>query len=50
MGTLLFIGQSLGAIFLTHWADILGRKKTMIFHGSMYAIIMMASTFSTSIY
>lgn len=46
MGALLFIGQAIGALFLTHWADVFGRKKTMIFHGSMYAVIVMASTYA----
>jgi putative MFS transporter len=41
MGVLLFVGQALGAIFLTHWADVFGRKATMIFHGSVYAILVM---------
>jgi putative MFS transporter len=49
MGTLLFIGQAIGAIFLTHWADIYGRKKTMMFHASAYALLMMLCTFNQSI-
>lgn len=34
---------------MTHWADIYGRKITMIIHGSMYAIIIIASTFAQSL-
>ena len=49
MGTILFIGQTVGAMFLTHWADIVGRKKTMIFHGATYAIVVYISTFAQNI-
>ncbi len=49
MGTLLFVGQAIGAIFLTHWADIYGRKKTMIFHGAVYALLVILCTFNQSI-
>lgn len=49
MGSLLFIGQTVGAIFLTHWADVFGRKKAMIFHGAMYAVFIAMSTYATTI-
>ena len=49
MGAFLFIGQAIGAIFLTHWTDIYGRKKTMILHGSLYAILIMLCTYATNI-
>lgn len=50
MGTFLFVGQTIGAIGLTHWADIFGRKKTMIVHGSAYAIIIILATMAGSIH
>lgn len=49
MGVLLFTGQAIGAIVLTHWADVFGRKKTMMFHGSIYALLMICSTYAQTL-
>ena len=49
MGMLLFVGQTIGALILTHWADIIGRKKTMMFHGSIYAVFIYISIYAASI-
>ena len=43
-GIILFIGQTIGALFLTHFSDTFGRKKTMIFHGAAFAVLIMIST------
>jgi MFS family permease len=48
-GTCLFIGQTLGAVFLTHWSDIYGRKMAVLIHGAGYACIIIASTFAQSL-
>ena len=49
MGGLLFIGQAIGAITLTHRADIIGRRATMLFFGSGYAILLILFTFAQNI-
>lgn len=49
MGVLLFIGQAIGAIALTHLADIFGRRSTMLFFGTAYALLLILCTFAQSI-
>lgn len=50
MGALLFIGQTIGALTLTHWADVYGRKVTMMMHGGLYAALVILCTFNSSLY
>jgi MFS family permease len=48
-GTLLFMGQTIGAIFFTHWADVYGRKIVLLVAGAGYAVVIIASTFAQTL-
>lgn len=48
-GITLFMGQTIGALTLTHLTDSYGRKKMMIFHGAVFAALIMLGTLSPNI-